>query len=40
MLTTHILDTTSGKPVTRIPVKLYVEEDEGWVLAGEGWADL
>ena len=35
-LTTHILDTTQGKPAPGIPVTLYQFAEEDWIKIAEG----
>ncbi len=35
-ITTHVLDTTSGKPAAAVPVKLYHLNGDSWLSLGEG----
>jgi len=30
-ITTHVLDTASGKPAAGLPIQLYRQQSEGWV---------
>ncbi|MGP0223331.1 MULTISPECIES: hydroxyisourate hydrolase [unclassified Paenarthrobacter] len=38
-VTTHILDTGSGRPAAGVAVVLYVREGENWTLVGKGETD-
>ena len=39
-ITTHVLDTSSGKPAQKVPVKLEQPNgSSGWEVLGEGWTD-
>ncbi|HLG41161.1 MAG TPA: hydroxyisourate hydrolase [Chitinophagaceae bacterium] len=35
-LTTHVLDTTKGKPAPGIPIVLYHQKKEGWIEVTRG----
>jgi 5-hydroxyisourate hydrolase len=35
-ITTHVLDTSRGRPATGVPVTLEVEAAGGWILLGKG----
>jgi len=39
MITTHVLDTTRGRPAAGVPVRLEMREGDGWRLVGEGITD-
>lgn len=38
-ITTHILDTATGKPAANVPVKLYKQVNQDWELITEGKTD-
>ncbi|KIA71662.1 5-hydroxyisourate hydrolase [Arthrobacter sp. MWB30] len=38
-VTTHILDTGSGRPATGVAVVLYVRDGDDWTLVGKGETD-
>jgi 5-hydroxyisourate hydrolase len=38
-VTTHVLDTGSGKPAAEVPVTLSVLDGEGWAQIAEGLTD-
>lgn len=38
-VSTHILDTTRGKPAAGVPVSLEKKTDDGWVRSGGGMTD-
>ena len=38
-ITTHVLDTTLGRPAGAVPVTLEVQRDGGWQTAGQGVTD-
>ena len=38
-ITTHVLDTSIGKPASGVPVILEIHSGEGWKLLGEGLTD-
>ncbi len=38
-ITTHILDTSLGRPADGVLVELHEESDEGWKSVGEGRTD-
>lgn len=38
-ITTHILDTSTGKPAANVPVSLYQQVDKQWHLLTEGVTD-
>ena len=35
-ITTHVLDTSRGRPAAGVPVRLEIEAGAGWQLIGEG----
>ena len=35
-ITTHVLDTASGKPAVGVPIHLYQQNDDGWQKLGCG----
>jgi 5-hydroxyisourate hydrolase len=35
-ITTHVLDTATGKPARPVPVSLYREEENNWIQVGSG----
>lgn len=35
-ITTHVLDTTRGKPAPQLPISLYAQIDNGWELLASG----
>lgn len=35
-ITTHVLDTSRGRPAASVPVTLEIEAAGGWVLVGKG----
>ncbi len=39
MITTHILDTTLGKPARDVPISLEQQVGDGWKRVGEGRTD-
>ena len=39
-ITTHILDTTTGKPAVSVPVILYAEETGGWTEMAAGFTNV
>ena len=38
-ITTHVLDTSAGRPVAGMEVSLEIKEGKGWVLLGRGITD-
>lgn len=38
-ITTHVLDTATGRPAAGIPVRLEAATEQGWELLGEGITD-
>lgn len=38
-ITTHVLDTTYGKPATGIPIALYINESDAWREIARGITD-
>lgn len=38
-ISTHILDTTLGRPAPHVPVILEMEKDSAWVTVGSGQTD-
>jgi 5-hydroxyisourate hydrolase len=38
-ITTHVLDTSRGRPAAGVPVKLEIQEGEGWREAGRASTD-
>ncbi len=38
-ITTHILDTTTGKPASGVPVALLAKNSDGWETIGESVTD-
>ena len=38
-ITTHVLDTASGRPASDVPVTLERERDNGWQVVGSGTTD-
>jgi 5-hydroxyisourate hydrolase len=38
-ITTHVLDTSAGRPAAGVPVTLEVEVAGGWALVGKGTTD-
>ncbi|MBK8552641.1 MAG: hydroxyisourate hydrolase [Ignavibacteria bacterium] len=38
-ITTHVLDTSSGRPASGISIQLFLKNDDGWKLTGEGMTD-
>lgn len=38
-ITTHVLDTATGKPAEGVPVRLEQENATGWELLAEGFTD-
>jgi 5-hydroxyisourate hydrolase len=38
-ITTHILDTSSGRPAASVDVTLYKQAGEGWAVSAEGKTD-
>ena len=38
-ITTHVLDTTAGRPAPGVPVKLELKDGSGWKKLGEGKTD-
>jgi 5-hydroxyisourate hydrolase len=38
-ITTHVLDTSTGKPAARVPVRLERQDGSGWILVGHGATD-
>lgn len=39
MITTHILDTSRGKPAANVGVKLEARRDDAWIEVGRGETD-
>ena len=39
MITTHVLDTARGCPAAGVPVRLELQDRDGWRLVGEGTTD-
>jgi len=35
-ITTHVLDTTRGKPAKNLPIALFVQTDDGWQALATG----
>lgn len=38
-ITTHVLDTSRGRPAAELQVKLEVQSDQGWTVLGSGVTD-
>ncbi len=39
MITTHVLDTALGRPARAVPVRLELQDGDGWRLLGAGVTD-
>lgn len=39
MITTHVLDTTLGKPARAVPIRLEIQRGTEWALVGSGVTD-
>jgi 5-hydroxyisourate hydrolase len=39
MITTHVLDTATGKPARGVPIRLEVADGDAWLLVGVGVTD-